>query len=80
MKKNLISCKDVMQHVCESLGEELNSSKCKAIKKHLENCKDCQNYFRSVELTIDFYRKYNIEISEEAHQRLIHYLKLDVKS
>jgi predicted anti-sigma-YlaC factor YlaD len=53
-------CKDVMQHICESLGEELNSDKCIAIKQHLDNCTDCKSYFKTVELTIDYYKLYKV--------------------
>jgi hypothetical protein len=71
-----VQCKDVMKHVCESLGEELNSEKCKELKAHLEKCEDCQDYFKSVELTIDCYKKYNVELPEDAHNRLMSLLGL----
>jgi len=70
MKSN-VTCKEVMKHVCESLGEDLNSEQCRNIKLHLEECPGCQNYFKTVEKTIDFYRDYNISISDEAHKRLM---------
>ena len=52
MSEQKPKCKDVMQHICESLGEELNSDKCVAIKNHLDSCSDCKSYFKTVELTI----------------------------
>lgn len=70
------TCKDVMAHICDNLGEELNSSRCISIKAHLEECENCKHYFKSVETTIDFYKKYNVTISEEAHRRLIDCLGL----
>ena len=77
MRDEKINCKDVMQHICESLGEDLNSERCIAIKKHLDECTECQNYFKTVELTIDCYRKYNIKIPEDVHNRLMRFLDLD---
>lgn len=71
MKENQVTCKEVMYHVCESLGEDLNSPQCAAIKAHLDECQGCKNYFKSVEATIDFYRKYNIEPTKETHARLM---------
>ena len=71
------NCKDVMQHICESLGEELNSERCVAIKQHLDDCPDCKNYFKTVELTIDYYKKYNVEVTEKAHSRLMNFLDLE---
>lgn len=76
MKQQKVTCKDVMHHVCESLGEDLNSPQCTAIKAHLDECDGCQNYFKSVEATIDFYRKYNIEPTKEMHNRLMSLLGL----
>lgn len=76
MKKQQVSCKDVMHHVCESLGEDLSSPQCSAIKAHLDECTGCQDYFKSVEATIDFYRKYNVEPTKEAHVRLMQLLGL----
>ena len=77
MNKEKPKCKDVMQHICESLGEELNSDKCVAIKLHLDNCSNCKSYFKTVEVTIDLYKKYNVEIPKEAHSRLMNFLDLN---
>lgn len=76
INKTIPSCKEVMSHICDNLGEELNSPKCIEIKAHLENCPNCQHYFHSVETTIQFYKKYNVEITEDAHNRLIEFLGL----
>ena len=70
------TCKEVMSHICDNLGEELNSPKCIEIKAHLETCDNCQHYFHSVETTIQFYKKYDVNISDEAHNRLIEFLGL----
>ena len=77
MKKEEISCKEVMKHVCQSLGEDLDDEKCRDIKKHLDICPNCREYFKSVEITIECYRKYNVEVPEEAHDRLMKMLGLD---
>ena len=76
MSEQKPNCKDVMQHICESLGEELNSDKCVAIKNHLDSCTDCKGYFKTVELTIDYYKQYKVEIPKEAHSRLMSFLDL----
>ena len=72
-----VTCLDVMNHICDSLGEDLNSDRCKDIKSHLEQCPDCTNYFKSVEMTIDYYKKYNVDLPDDAHNRLISFLDLD---
>jgi len=76
MKKDDVSCKEVMSHICDSLGEELNSPKCQAIRSHMESCNNCQNYFNSVETTIDFYKNYNVQVSDDTHNRLLDFLDL----
>lgn len=77
MKKEKVSCKEVIHHICESLGEDLNSDKCIAIKSHLDECANCKNYFQTVEVTIDWYKKYNIELPDEAHNKLMSLLNLN---
>ncbi len=77
MSSSKIKCKEAMKYVCESLGEDLNSEKCTEIKDHLEECVNCSNYFKSVEITIDCYRKYNVEMPEDAHKRLMKFLNLE---
>ncbi len=72
-----VNCGVVLRHICENLGEELNSDKCVAIKAHLESCPKCKSYFDSVETTIDMYRSYTVELSEDIHANLMKYLKLD---
>jgi len=76
MKKPKLVCKDVMEHICENLGENLDSPKCSTIRAHLDNCDNCQNYFRTVEDTIQFYKNYNVDLPEGAHERLIEFLGL----
>ncbi len=75
--ENKITCKEVMSHICDNLGEQLNSPRCISIKEHLENCDHCQNYFRNVENTIEFYKKYTVTLPEDAHNRLLSMLGLN---
>lgn len=80
MNEDKITCKEVMSHICDSLGEDLDSPKCIAIKNHLDECPDCSNYFKSVEKTIEFYKKYDVELPKNAHTRLLNILGLDEES
>jgi predicted anti-sigma-YlaC factor YlaD len=74
--ENNITCKEVMGHICDNLGEQLNSPRCISIKVHLENCGHCRSYFKSVETTIEFYKEYNVTLPEDAHSQLISFLGL----
>ena len=77
MKTKNVNCKEVMNHICDNLGEDLDSPKCVEIKTHLDNCDSCKNYFNSVDTTIQFYKKYNVEVDEKAHKRLLDFLGLE---
>jgi hypothetical protein len=77
MNKEKITCKEVMKHVCESLGENLEDEKCIEIKQHLDSCTNCREYFKSVEITIECYRKYSVEVPKDAHNRLMKMLGLE---
>ncbi|OGU56404.1 MAG: hypothetical protein A2V66_06185 [Ignavibacteria bacterium RBG_13_36_8] len=74
--KNKVTCKEVMHHICDNLGENLNSPKCKVIKQHLESCDNCRKYYDSIETTIELYKKYNMSIPDDAHNRLMEILGL----
>ncbi len=49
-------CADVYRHICDNLDQKLDSPECRAIKKHLEGCPDCQAYLASLKQTIRLYR------------------------
>ncbi|MBI9071889.1 MAG: hypothetical protein JEY94_09840 [Melioribacteraceae bacterium] len=76
MNQTKVSCKDVMSHICDNLGEDMDSPRCKAIKEHLDNCDGCQNYFSSVNGTIGLYKEYNAKLSKEGHSKLFDCLGL----
>jgi len=78
MRKEIkVTCLEVMSHICDSLGEDLDSERCKDIKYHLEKCPDCTNYYKSVQMTIEYYRKYNVKLPSDAHNRLMSFLDLE---
>ncbi len=77
MNNDKPKCKDVMQHICESLGEDLNSDRCVAIKHHLDNCTNCKSYFDSVKITINLYKSYQAELPADSHTKLMKLLNLN---
>ncbi len=79
MKEYKVTCKEVMAHICDNLGEELNSPRCIAIKEHLENCPTCGNYMNSINSTIHLYKDYNADLSKESHKKLFDLLGLSDK-
>lgn len=71
------TCKDVMSHICDNLGEDLDSPKCTEIKNHMENCGKCQKYYKSINITIQSYKTYEVKITDDVHKNLMDFLKLD---
>ena len=76
-KQDDVTCKEVMHHICENLGEDPDSPRCVLIKQHLENCEGCNSYFHSIETTVKFYKEYNVNLSNEAHNKLLDVLGLN---
>jgi hypothetical protein len=74
METHKINCKEVMNHICDNLGEDLNSPKCLEIKAHLDECDSCSKYFKSVDKTVEFYKMYNVEVNDDMHKRLMEFL------
>lgn len=60
MKTKSISklrCSEVAKFVCENLDEQLNSPKCRAIKKHLQACPKCTKNLTDLKKVIGLYRR-----------------------
>ncbi len=52
-----MKCKETYHYICDNLDADINSPKCRAIKKHLDSCPDCAAYLDSLKKTILLYRK-----------------------
>ncbi len=76
MNEYKVTCRDVMSHICDNLGEDVGSPRCIAIKEHLEKCDSCKSYKDSVLHTIDFYKNYNVTLPKEGEDRLLDFLGL----
>lgn len=76
MENKKTTCKEVMNHICDTLGEDLESPKCTSIKHHLEHCESCQKYYNSINDTIRIYQKYEWKVSSDSHNKLLDFLGL----
>jgi|WetSurMetagenome_2_1015567.scaffolds.fasta_scaffold40445_3 anti-sigma factor RsiW len=66
-----MKCDEVYLHICDSLDENLGSPKCRAIKRHLEQCPECRSYLSSLKTTIALYRAVpEPKLPAEAHKNL----------
>lgn len=70
-------CKGVYKYICENLDADLNSRKCRAIKKHLDSCPECTAYLDSLKKTIVLYRREPVpRVSKATHKRLVRVISL----
>ena len=71
MKSDKITHKKMFRYICENLDEEIDSAKCREIRKHIEGCTDCEAYLESLKTTIALYRHYPIPpLTPKAKKRL----------
>lgn len=61
---------EVRKHLAEGLNMERNSPTCLAVRSHLDECTECQEYFASLERTIDCYKSYKVDVPSKAHDLL----------
>ena len=67
----MTSCRQVYQHICDHLDEDLSSARCRRIREHLEDCPDCQAYLDSLKKTIVLYRSAPVpEVPPVVHRAL----------
>lgn len=78
--KNNLTCKEVINQVCEHLGELPDSPICVAIQEHLKECKNCSNFYDQLEKTVKLFKEYKTDLPEGAHERLLAFLGLQDKS
>ncbi len=66
-----MKCDEVYLHICDNLDEDLGSPQCRAIKKHLAACPECQKYLDSLKTTIGLYRTMpEPRLPADAHRKL----------
>ena len=76
----MATCKKVYRHICESLDEDLDTPRCRAIKRHIEACPNCQTYMASLKRTIRLYRSLPVgRTPRVAHTRLVAVLESEMK-
>lgn len=76
-----MKCSDVYLYICTNLDQNLNSARCRRIKKHIAGCPDCSAYLDSLRKTVSLYRAYPTpRVPPSVHRRLfkvIHTLEKD---
>lgn len=72
-----VHCNEVTKYVCENLDEQLDSPKCRAIKKHLQTCPNCSKELSDLKKVITLYRKESVpRLDQAVEKRLFAAIKL----
>jgi anti-sigma factor RsiW len=73
------ACREIYQHICDNLDEDLSSPRCKQIKRHIDACPDCRAYLDSLKKTVILYRKLPVPpVSRSAHANLLKSIRLEI--
>jgi anti-sigma factor RsiW len=76
-----MKCKQVYLHICDNLDAQMNSPKCREIRRHLATCPDCSALLDSVKKTVSLYRSTpEPDVPSSAHKRLVKTINLSWKS
>ena len=66
-----------MDHICENLGEDINSEFCQEIRDHLEQCPECCASVDAMKKTVHLYKNFiNEEVPQKVDRRLWQVLQL----
>lgn len=63
--------------ICSELGEDIDSSNCKALREYVRECPDCRAFVDSVKKTITLYRHHIAAYDSATHGRLFAVLDLN---
>lgn len=72
-----MKCDEFLKKICEELAEDCNSELCGEIKRHLDNCPDCQTQIQAMRATVNLFRALKQDqVPLAIHDRLIKLLNL----
>jgi hypothetical protein len=70
-------CNKTMTEICQNLGEDINSTFCREVQEHLEQCPQCCASVNSYKKTVHLYRQFcNEDVPHAIDQRLWKILQL----
>ena len=51
----MTTCRATYRYICDNLDENLQSARCREIRRHLASCIRCRTYLGSVKKTVSLY-------------------------
>jgi hypothetical protein len=52
------TCRQVFRQMCDTLGADLGSPECAAMRAHVKDCANCTAYLASLKTTVQLYESY----------------------
>ena len=65
-------CTQALRYICDNLDAQVDSPKCREIRRHLEECPDCSAYLDSMKKTVDLYRRVTVAPVPKTVHRILH--------
>jgi len=57
-KPKRCTCKQVFRQMCDTLGADLQSPECQAMRAHVKDCPNCTAYLASLKTTVTLFESY----------------------
>ena len=71
--------REVIEKICDFMGEDLDAPACKEVIEHIENCPDCKIYLDTMQKTVTICRdlEKNKKLPVHMNKRLFKVLRLE---
>jgi hypothetical protein len=80
-KPKQCTCRQVFRHMCDTLGADIGSPECRAMRAHVNDCANCAAYLDSLKKTVELYASYPMpKLSARVKAELLRSLKARKKS
>lgn len=71
-------CMEIIESICEELGNTKFENWTEKIHHHLEDCPGCESYLKSLEKTLETYKGCREELSAEMTKKVLSSLKKEI--
>ena len=74
-----MKCTEAYRHICDNLDENIRSSRCRAIRRHIQSCPNCRAYLDSIKKTVTLYKTIpGPEVPPATHRKMIKTLNAEL--
>ncbi len=75
-----MNCRQAYRFICDNLDENVGSTRCRAIRKHIARCPHCRAYLDSLKETVRLYRSTaGPKLPRAAHRQLMKALGVEME-